>query len=266
MRVPRLAFTAFASVLIPSLPAALHAQNQVVVHSTIASGFGSGVGSAFEQRAFGGTAPASDPYTMTTKTTTVQKLANGVTITRENISKRAIDSNGRTYNEQHLDRHGAVPNSLTLFDVFDPVSHTNMNWNSDGGVVTVFHQPDPATIQQQPTPQQRQPPVRINFTPAPCPNLQIEDLGMRTILGLTAKGTRTTQTIPAGNQGNDQAFNVTTENWRSPDLNLDLLTITDDPRFGTTTREVTEFQRGEPDPSLFQIPEGYTVKDVNPQN
>jgi hypothetical protein len=30
---------------------------------------------------------------------------------------------------------------------------------------------------------------------------------------------------------------------------------------GKRTDEVTEFQPGEPDPALFQIPKGYTVRE-----
>jgi len=255
MHASRTFVAAFASALLFTLPAALHAQNQVVIRS------GGGIG-GFGEPIGPGSNPTG-PYTMTTKTTTVQKLANGVTITTENTQKCAVDSYGRTYNEQHFDRPRFVPKNLTVFSVFDPVNRTSMNWNSDVRTVTVFHQPDPVTLQRVPPPQ---PPIRINITPIPLPKPQIEDLGSQTILGLTAKGTRVTQTIPAGQEGNDQPFTVTTEQWRSTDLGINLITITDDPRNGTTTTEVTDFGRGEPDPSLFQIPEGYTIRDINPQN
>ena len=54
------------------------------------------------------------------------------------------------------------------------------------------------------------------------------------------------------------------ETWRSPDLNITLLTVNEDPRTGMRTTEVTDLARAEPDPSVFQVPEGYTRKDQNP--
>lgn len=88
-----------------------------------------------------------------------------------------------------------------------------------------------------------------------------EDLGVRTIAGIEAKGARTTGIIPAGEQGNDQPLTIVTENWMSTQYDIPLLTIINDPRTGKRTVEVTEFQPGEPDPALFQIPEGYTVRE-----
>lgn len=79
-----------------------------------------------------------------------------------------------------------------------------------------------------------------------------------------AGGTRITHTIKAGSEGNDLDFAITNEVWYSPDLDKYLLQITDDPRTGTHTLEATDLRLGEPDPSLFQIPEGYTVHDVYP--
>jgi hypothetical protein len=41
--------------------------------------------------------------------------------------------------------------------------------------------------------------------------------------------------------------------------------VTDDPRNGKTTTEVTDLQQTAPDPTLFQPPTGYTIRDTNPQ-
>jgi hypothetical protein len=47
-------------------------------------------------------------------------------------------------------------------------------------------------------------------------------------------------------------------------MNILLLSAREDPRTGTRTTEVTDLDRGEPDASVFQVPEGYTVKEPNP--
>jgi hypothetical protein len=43
------------------------------------------------------------------------------------------------------------------------------------------------------------------------------------------------------------------------------MSVNEDPRTGTATMELTDLEKGEPDPTLFQVPEGYTVKDRAPE-
>lgn len=92
------------------------------------------------------------------------------------------------------------------------------------------------------------------------PQEKTEDLGTKYISGLTCTGLRITETIPPGTQGNDKAITVTREQWFSPELGIAVLWITDDPRSGVDTREILGLDRGEPDPSLFQIPDGYWIR------
>lgn len=87
-----------------------------------------------------------------------------------------------------------------------------------------------------------------------------EDLGEQVIEGVTAKGTRTTIVIPAGAIGNELPITVTSEEWFSPDLNVLVMTKHADPRSGETTYRLTGITRGEPDPSLFGLPAGVTIK------
>jgi hypothetical protein len=87
-----------------------------------------------------------------------------------------------------------------------------------------------------------------------------EDLGEQVIEGVTAKGTRTTTVIPAGAIGNELPITVTSEEWLSPDLKVLVMTKHADPRSGETTYRLTGITRGEPDPSLFDLPAGVTIK------
>ena len=48
-------------------------------------------------------------------------------------------------------------------------------------------------------------------------------------------------------------------------MKLAIRQVQDDPRSGLHTMELTDIERAEPDPALFQVPEGYTVKDQYPQ-
>lgn len=89
-----------------------------------------------------------------------------------------------------------------------------------------------------------------------------EDLGTRPIDGIEATGTRKTWSIPAGAIGNDQDLVTTEETWYSPELQMVLLSVRDDPRFGTTTYSLRNLTRNEPDKRLFEVPAGYAVENV----
>jgi hypothetical protein len=91
-----------------------------------------------------------------------------------------------------------------------------------------------------------------------------EDLGVRTIAGVEAHGTRTIQTIPPGDEGNELALVITHETWTAKDPGLVVMAIDDDPRRGRSTYEVEELTVGEPDAALFAAPPGYKVVDANP--
>jgi hypothetical protein len=87
-----------------------------------------------------------------------------------------------------------------------------------------------------------------------------EDLGEQVLEGLLAKGTRMTDTIPAGTIGNDRQIDIVTERWYSKDIDAMVLERFSDPRFGETTYRLVNVVRGEPSPDLFQVPQGYEIK------
>jgi hypothetical protein len=93
-------------------------------------------------------------------------------------------------------------------------------------------------------------------------NTKVEHLGMQTIEGVSAEGTRTTITIPAGQIGNELPIVTVSERWYSPELQVTVMSTRSDPRTGTTTYKLTNINRSEPAPSLFQVPPDYTVHDL----
>jgi hypothetical protein len=84
------------------------------------------------------------------------------------------------------------------------------------------------------------------------------------IEGVSAEGTRTTITIPAGEVGNERAIEIVSERWYSPELQVVVMTRHSDPRFGETTYKLTNVNRVEQPKSLFEVPPGYTVKEAPP--
>lgn len=92
-------------------------------------------------------------------------------------------------------------------------------------------------------------------------NLKTEQLGTQMIEGVSVEGTRLTRTIPAGQIGNEKPIEIVSERWYSSDLQMAVMTKRSDPRFGTTTYQLTNIQRTEPSASLFQLPSDYTVEE-----
>ena len=84
----------------------------------------------------------------------------------------------------------------------------------------------------------------------------------KTIEGVAVEGRKTTTVIPAGQVGNEQPITITSEQWRSPDLNVLVMTRHSDPRSGDSSYRLLNVVRSEPDRSLFMVPADFTVKDT----
>ena len=93
-----------------------------------------------------------------------------------------------------------------------------------------------------------------------APNTPLEH---KMLDGMPVEGRKTTTVIPAGQIGNEQPITITSEEWRSPDLNVLVQTRHSDPRSGESSYRLTNIIRAEPDPSLFMVPPDYTVRDTN---
>jgi hypothetical protein len=86
-----------------------------------------------------------------------------------------------------------------------------------------------------------------------------ESLGIQNFDGVDAEGTRTITTIPADAIGNERPIEIVYEKWYSKELHMIVYSKHSDPRFGEQTYRLTNINRSEPDPSLFEVPPGYKV-------
>ena len=194
------------------------------------------------------------PYSGVETMSVQQTLAGGNQIQRSSESKVYRDSQGRVRVEHTFtpptDATSQTPR--TMITIFDPVAgyvlssgSGEQDGSSDAAAERRRAWTDTTTFR---------PP-----THAPNATTQTEDLGTQTVNGVAATGTRTTMTIPAGAIGNTQPIQVVREVWTSTDLKVPVLIKSSDPRFGNTTTQLTNITRGEPDPTLFQVPSGYTT-------
>jgi hypothetical protein len=88
-----------------------------------------------------------------------------------------------------------------------------------------------------------------------------EELGTRSIAGIDTLGTRDTTNYNAGVMGSDAAFSASREFWQAPQLGVNLYSEVAGPRVGKQVFTLTDVTLAEPDPKLFELPEGYTVVD-----
>jgi len=204
------------------------------------------------------------PYSAQASTQFTQTLADGTHIQHASTSTIARDSQGRTRTEETMSSIGPMAASggtprTTVF-IHDPVA--SMSYVLDANSHTV-HQMQIS---------QHSPRAKGNGRAGGRPaarsrlgtNVNSEELGTQVIQGVNATGTRTTRTIPAGSAGNDRAIQVVTETWYSPDLQVTVMSKTDDPRMGESVYTLTNVNRAEPDASLFQVPADYKVTQGGP--
>lgn len=192
-------------------------------------------------------------YTAQATTQVTRVLADGNRIERTTTASVARDSQGRTRTDLTVDGLGQIASPSLPFHfrtvfINDPVAGASYMLD-----------PKDRTVRQMPL-RIRGSGRRGNSRAAAEGSGKAEDLGMQTIQGVTVQGRRVTRTISAGQLGNLQPIEIVTETWRSPDLQIIVMSKTSDPRFGETVYQLTNINRAEPDHSLFTVPPDYAVR------
>lgn len=209
---------------------------------------------------FGPNPVVGEPYSAVEENESKQTLADGTNIEQHNMNRKTYrDSQGRTRIELYIQNFPGEPDPSTpiTISVQDPVAGTI--FVLDPRNHTAHELTPPTKLVASAPPSQMlapRPPIQPDTK---WPRRSREDLGTQTMDGLLVRGTRTTTTIPAGTQGNDLPMQIVTENWVSEDLKVTVLSTTSDPRNGVHTTRLTQIDRSEPDPSLFEIPADYTI-------
>jgi hypothetical protein len=219
------------------------------------------VGFVSFEMSLGGSVIKGAPYSAQTSVETTQVLADGNRINRKTTGSIYRDSVGRTRREETLPAIGAFAasgNAPHVIFLNDPVAGVHYALEPD------------QKIARKMTP----PPSNADFTKELQPRKYVyapahdevatESLGMQTIEGVAAQGTRKTRTIPAGEIGNEKPITVVVEKWYSPDLQTTVMVTRSDPRIGTMVYRLTSINRAEPASTLFEVPADYTVKEGGP--
>jgi hypothetical protein len=217
---------------------------------------------------FGEKAVKGAPFSAQVNFETSQTLANGVHVSHKMTGAIYRDSEGRT--RQELPRDGA-PEIVIIYDnvagvryslhMFQrTVSKVDISETSANQEVVTRarsnrenverEQMEKANVMRSQAAQRRSEPQR-----------KVESLGTQTFEGVQAEVTRFTITIPAGSEGNDQPFDIVSERWYSPELQVVVMGKRSDPRNGEIVYRLTNVNRSEPSQSLFEAPADFTVTD-----
>jgi hypothetical protein len=274
-----------------------HAQGTVVTSVQVGDGAGSGSGaeqgsgsvrSSNSARVVGGVGSfmvpglggvKGRPFSADVIEETDQFLADGNHIHRETHGKIFRDSEGRSRVETEFGGM-MLGKSLVHIQISDPVQNTSIFLDPQQKIALVHHFGERSGGGTELKPPQRvtgiaqpgaRPPAtdsqalvqRLGDRQGPRSNGQFshEDLGTMEIDGFTVRGTRFTNTFPAGSRGNDQPMTTTNERWYSDELRLELLTKSSSPESGQHTRKLVNISSGDPDPLVFQVPADYTVRE-----
>jgi len=232
------------------------------------------------------------PYSAEAVTDIVQHLADGNRIVRQNKAQISRDGQGRTRREQGFAMFGPLVNGprgnqMRNVQISDPTTGTMVmldlnsrtahkmpgaprmmmgnkiaiagGANTNAGVkVEKFEFAVPPSHEASGG-------VMFNRVEMPGQTPVVESLGTQFMEGVAVEGSKTTLTIPAGQIGNELPINVVSERWFSPDLQVLVMSRQSDPRFGETTYRLTNINRSEPSPQLFEIPADFTVVDPDAQ-
>jgi hypothetical protein len=256
-------------------------------------------GPAIFQLGFDGKLVKGAPYSAQAITETTQTLADGNRIVNKSSAMLYRDSEGRTRREQTLKAIGsfAVDGPLQTIIISDPVAGVSYVLDSKEHVAhkmpNLRYELGPVTGAPLVGAPPGQMGVRVHTGPGgetsvavngaagfglkqdgvhafalkpagAAANAVTEPLGVQTIEGVDAEGTRTTITIPAGAIGNEKPIEIVEERWYSPSLQTVIMTRHSDPRFGETSYRLTNIDREEPARTLFELPADYQVEEGPP--
>ena len=227
---------------------------------------------------------AVTPYTAHFTITANRILHDGSSRNTVSTEVRARDRQGRIYAKTgHMSGNGEE--RTEWFFVEDPAKLQTLSWESNGKIAVLGHWPywsgrkgcwtDEHGQHQSSFGEE----YKVPDLPAegkletvaeiadPSGDKRIrtrvvtENLGQKEIHGLTALGTRSTMT-PLESGGPLAMPEITTETWRSRELDLKLLQVTSGPKYGLKRVELSDMERGDPDQALFAPPRAYEVETI----
>ena len=198
-------------------------------------------------------AVAGAPFSADVVSQSTLTQADGTPVTQKAHGKMFRDSAGRTRSETELQSSVAGAAGRRIVTIVDPVQGTSMVLDVAAKSATVFHLPAASAD-------------RVNLAAAAHASRagikQLTPPGSADLGGMMMEGFAVIGTRRAGasEAAKAPAQNIVTESWFSKELKVDLLVSRQGQSVGRTTR-LTNITPGEPDPTVFQVPADYSVRE-----
>jgi hypothetical protein len=195
------------------------------------------------------------PFMAIAKTLWVETLPDSSTVTHQNERVVARDIDGRIFQERRT--FIPVPNpdneqTIAYMNVYsDPLKHTLANCNPNLKACNLFDYFDPVNAPEAPA----------GLQPDKRTYLTRENLGMDIFDDQEVQHSRETFWFFSQTIGNTKTILRTVEYWYSPQLGVNLQVKRHDPRDGDQTLWLTDLTLSAPDPTTFDIPQGYKIID-----
>lgn len=251
------------------------------------------------EMSLGGKLVKGAPYSAQAVTESTQALSDGNRIINKSVARVFRDSEGRTRREQAIKAIGSITRGgepqQAVF-ISDPVAGTSYsldpktmiarkltpmrfkiqgsyNMKGSPSVVAGSASVEMTTLEfdrhdnligarsDAQVKRQLESGVALAWLDKNNPSAKTEQLGKQDINGVEAEGTRTTVTIAPGEIGNEQAIEIVSDRWFSPELQVIVKTRHVDPRFGENTYQLIDINRAEPARELFEVPAGYKIEE-----
>ncbi|HXU35957.1 MAG TPA: hypothetical protein VN937_06305 [Blastocatellia bacterium] len=259
MKIRTTSTTVFVMALLALAAGSYFDRQTVVANDKERFEFGSEIEHPFGEKAVKG-APFSAQVTFDT----TQTLANGVHVSHKMTGMLYRDSEGRT--RQELPRDGAPE----IVFINDNVAGARYDVNMLQRTVTKLDVSEVrlngeietrSRVRRENEEREQKEKMTARRAQGKEPQRKVESLGSQTFEGLQAEVTRFTITIPAGSEGNDQPFDIVSERWFSPELQIAVMGKRNDPRSGEVVYRLTNINRSEPSHALFEAPADFTVTE-----
>lgn len=223
----------------------------------------------------GGAIVLGAPFSAGIVTTWERALPDGKRLTGEAHGKAYRDSQGRTRIESEPEVPDPKLKGVMFVSFVDPANHsiTYLDLRTKRATIRGLPTAAPAVAavttpaNAKPSSDPDAPPPLGLVLSSERPPRKSEELGSRELEGLTVTGTRVTERVTYGViQGGGGTITLTTTTWVSTDIKVAIVTEQEDARSDRLATKLVNIVRAEPDPSLFQIPPGYTVTDQRQHN
>jgi hypothetical protein len=224
------------------------------------------------------TAVTGAPFAATLITESSEQMPDGTRLTKTTTSLIYRDDKGRTRRDWFAEStsQASIENAVAERSIInDPVAGSRYQLNHRGNIAqeTVFFSMPP---QNSRTPQSAATTQTTKDNELPLPGsdsdknlrshamngmngMKPESLGVRSIEGVLAEGTRFNFNLPAGPAGNDQPVEISLERWYAPSLQASVLIRRTQSQVFETSYRVIDIKRGEPAAALFVAPSSYKL-------